>query len=829
MAAFTSKPLYADVILPIPLRQLFTYSIPYAMRSEVAVGKRLVVPFGKSKYYTAVIRSVHQQAPVGYDPKDAMELLDDHRVVTDLQFEMWEWMAEYYMCTIGEVMVAAMPADLKLQSETVLTLTEGDDVIIESVLTAEEESIIECIRGKSLSLSDATKASGVKNGMKLIRGLVEKGILSVHEEMRERYRPRTSEFVRYASAAKDEAFLKKTFDILEKRSPKQLEILMQFVRLSNEKGKNEILKSQLLKQADATNSSLQQLVSKGVFEVFSAESDLHAGEALKNAREFELSNDQAITLNSIQAGFADSKPVLLHGVTSSGKTEIYIKLIQECIDRGEQSLYLLPEIALTTQIINRLKLHFGDQLLVYHSRYAARDRAEVYMRLIGDGVGGKFKYPIVIGARSAVFLPLQKPGLIIVDEEHDSSYKQSDPAPRYQARDTAVIAASKYHSRLLLGSATPALESYANSKAGKYALVEMHQRFGGIKMPDIELVDLKDAYKKKKVKSFFSTDLLDAIRVSLDAKEQVILFQNRRGFAPMMECGKCSWSPRCINCDVSLTYHKHSGKNKCHYCGFSIDPPKRCAACGDTDVRMRGMGTERIEDDISVFFPDAKVARLDLDTGSSRASYARILHGFESGEIDILVGTQMVTKGLDFDNVGLVGVLNADNLLGYPDFRSAERSYQLLSQVSGRAGRRYKRGRVIIQTFDPSHPVLGFVVNHDYKSFYDYELKERTQFQYPPSHRLIRFKLRHKDVKQLNRLTEYFTRDLRDVFGNRLLGPASPAVSRVRNYYILLLMLKLERNAPFKQVRENIQKVIDDFMQHPSHRSLMVQVDVDPQ
>jgi primosomal protein N' (replication factor Y) len=829
MSKLADKPLFADVILPLPLRQLYTYSLPDGIKDSVAVGKRVVVPFGKSKYYTAVVRFIHEQAPVGYEPKDAVELLDDDRVVTDAQFKMWEWMAEYYMCTLGEVMVAAMPADLKLQSETVLTLAEGDDVVVESVLTSEEESIVEAIRGKSLSIADAIKASGAKQGLKLVRGLVEKGILAVHEEMRESFKPRAADYVRYAPAANDEGFLKSVFDQLEKRSPKQLEILMQFIRLCGEKGRSEVLKSQLLRQSGAGITSLQQLVAKGVLEVFSAENDLHAGEERHDPRKFELNPEQSAALEKIHLGFSDHKPVLLHGVTSSGKTEIYIRLMQECISRGEQSLYLLPEIALTTQIINRLRLHFGDRLLVYHSRYAPKDRAEVYMRMVRDGEGGKYKYPIIIGARSAVFLPLKNPGLIIVDEEHDSSYKQTDPAPRYNARDTAVVNAAMYGCRLILGSATPSLESYGNALGGKYSLVELHSRFGGIKMPEIELVDLKDAYKKKKVKSFFSLELLEAIGSSLDSKEQVILFQNRRGFAPMMECGKCSWSPRCVNCDVSLTYHKHTGQNKCHYCGYSISPPKKCAACGDVDIKMRGMGTERIEDEISIFFPEAKVARLDLDTGSSRSGYLKIIHGFETGEIDILVGTQMVTKGLDFDNVGLVGVLNADNLLGYPDFRSAERSFQLLSQVAGRAGRRFKRGRVVVQTFDPSHPVLGFVVNHDYKGFYDYELKERAQFQYPPLHRLIRFKLRHKDLKQLNRLAEYYTRDLRNVFGNRLLGPAVPAVSRVRNYHIMLLLLKLERNAPFKQVRESILKVTNDFMEHPSHRSLLVQIDVDPQ
>lgn len=829
MRGVNNKPLYADVILPLALRQLFTYRIPEQWTSQLLPGMRVVVSFGKSKLYTALVRRTHHMAPVDYDPKELQDLLDDQPIVTESQFRIWDWMADYYMCTLGEVMIAALPGDLKLQSETVLALTEGDDVVPEAVLTAEEEAIVDAVRGKSITLADATKASGSKVGMKLVRDLVRKGILEVQESMRETFRPKTAEFVRYAPAASDEVFLRSMFDSLEKRSPKQLELLMHFVRYCSEKGRGEVLKSQLLKIANASTASLNQLVSKGVFEVFTASSDLHAGRGNDSARKFDLSAEQQTAFNMVKEGFAAHKPVLLHGVTSSGKTEIYIRLIQEVIDQGRQVLYLLPEIALTAQIINRLRLHFGDRLLVYHSRYSPRDRAEVYMRMVGDGQNGEFKYPILIGARSAIFLPLQNPGLIIVDEEHDSSYKQTDPAPRYSARDTAILCAKQFQCQVLLGSATPSMESYHNALEGRYALAELKGRFGGISMPDIRLVDLKEAYKKKQVKSFFSTELLDAIKTTLDAKEQVILFQNRRGFAPMMECQKCAWSPRCVNCDVSLTYHKHSGQNKCHYCGYSMPPPKSCKACGNPDVRLKGIGTERIEDDISIFFPDAKVTRLDLDTGSSRSGYLKIIHGFESGEIDILVGTQMVTKGLDFDNVGLVGVLNADNLLGFPDFRAGERSFQLLSQVAGRAGRRKKRGRVVIQTFDPSHPVLGFVVSHNYEGFFHYELAERNQFKYPPNHRLIRFKLRHRDIKVLNKLAEAFTHDLRNVFGDRVLGPATPAVSRIRNYYIQYLLLKLERNISPQQVRSEIQQVEDAFMSAPSHRSLLIQVDVDPQ
>jgi len=829
MCPVNNKPLYADVILPLALRQLFTYRIPEDWNVKVSPGMRVVVPFGKSKLYTALVRRTHQVAPMDYDPKELLDLLDEMPVVTESQFKVWDWIGDYYMCTLGEVMIAALPGDLKLQSETVLSLTEGDDVVPEAVLTSEEEAIVEAVRGKSITLADATKASGSKVGMKLVRDLVNKGILEVQESMRENFKPRTAEFVRYTAAANNEVFLQDIFSALEKRSPKQLELLMHFIRYCTEKGRGEVQKSQLLKIANASAASLSQLVSKGVFEIFTAESDLHAGRGAEHARKFELSADQQSALELIKDGFASQKPVLLHGVTSSGKTEIYIRLIQEMIDQGKQVLYLLPEIALTAQIINRLKLHFGDRMLVYHSRYSPRDRAEVYMRMVRDGQNGVYKYPIVIGARSAMFLPLQNPGLIIVDEEHDSSYKQTDPAPRYSARDTAILIAKQFQCNILLGSATPSMESYHNALEGRYALAELHGRYGGISMPDIQLVDLKEAYKKKKVKSFFSTDLLDAINTTLEAKEQVILFQNRRGFAPMMECQKCSWSPRCVNCDVSLTYHKHSGQNKCHYCGYSLPPPKNCKACGDPDVRLKGVGTERIEDDISIFFPNAKVARLDLDTGSSRSGYLRILHGFESGEIDILVGTQMVTKGLDFDNVGLVGVLNADNLLGFPDFRAAERSYQLLSQVAGRAGRRKKRGTVIIQTFDPSHPVLGFVVHNNYKGFYKHELAERNQFKYPPVHRLIRFKLRHRDFKVLSKLADAFTRDLRNVFGDRVLGPATPGVSRVRNFYIQLLLLKLERNLSPQQVRSEIQKVEEAFMQSAAHRSMLIQVDVDPQ
>jgi primosomal protein N' (replication factor Y) len=543
----------------------------------------------------------------------------------------------------------------------------------------------------------------------------------------------------------------------------------------------------------------------------------------------QLNSDQQAALISIQEKFIHHKVVLLHGVTSSGKTEIYIHLIDEQIKQGKQVLYLLPEIALTTQIISRLKKHYGNNLLIYHSRFNERERAEVWNKMIlFQQYPDEKKYQVIIGARSAVFLPFSNLGVIIVDEEHDSSYKQMDPAPRYNARDTAVILANIQNSKTILGSATPAIESFYNAQLEKFGLVSLTKRFSDLQLPQIEVVNLKEATKRKQMKSYFSEVLLNEMQNALINHEQIILFQNRRGFSQMIECMNCRWIPHCINCDVTLTFHKKGNQLRCHYCGYAISPPSKCPACGDYDLRMRGFGTERIEDDIAIYFPDKKIARLDLDSTRSRNSYQQVITDFENRETDILVGTQMVTKGLDFDNVSLVGILNADNLMNFPNFRSHERSFQLMAQVSGRAGRKFKRGKVIVQTYNPSNPIINFVVENDYSGFYNYEMNERNKFKYPPYYRLTEIRVKHRDEKIVEKTAGAFAKELKDVFGKRLLGPVTPVISRVKNYYLRTLMLKIERDLSVKKIKKMLGTAMDHFKANPENRSLIIQVDVDP-
>jgi primosomal protein N' (replication factor Y) (superfamily II helicase) len=823
-----SKRLYADVILPLALGKLFTYSIPLDLNGQILKGFRVVVQFGKSKMYTALVYEVYNRKPEHYDAKDILEVLDVLPAVTEKQFKLWEWIAEYYLCTLGEIMIAALPAAMKMQSENSVTLSAGL-LPDQMVLTEDEEVVINRIKEKNIiTVADASKLAKNSNGLKLVWGMMSRGILVHHEEMKNHFMPRQVTFVRLSPKGLDENFMREAFTNLEKKAPRQLELLMGFLKLKMDNSRDFFTKSFLLKSTGSSANILAELVKKGILETFEAETATDISTPAELSVNVVLSEMQQAAFNAINENFESGKVTLLHGITSSGKTEVYVRLINEIITSGKQVLYLLPEIALTTQIIGRLKNHFGDRLLVFHSRFSSRERAEVYMQMLNDGRDGKFRYPIIVGARSSIFLPLKNAGLIIVDEEHESSFKQHDPAPRYNARDTAIVCGHLYNCNVLLGSATPSLESYNNAESGKYSLVTIKERYGGLKLPLIKIIDLKDSYRKKQMKSHFSQQLLEGIKSALDAGEQVILFQNRRGFAPVIECKNCGWIPHCMNCDVTLTYHKKSNNMRCHYCGYTTYTPVKCQACGDSDVRMKGMGTERIEDEISIFFPEHRIERLDLDTTGSKSSFLRIITAFENRDIDILVGTQMVTKGLDFDNVGLVGVISADSLINFPDFRAVEKSYQLLGQVSGRAGRKFKQGRVIIQTYQPNHPLLQFLVNNDYIGFYQYEVAEREQFSYPPFFRLIEIRLKHRDDQELNSLAVEFCKEMRSVFGKRVLGPVIPDIARVRNFYLRNVLLKVEKTLPNHKVKEMITKVCDRFLAEPDNRSLIIQIDVDP-
>lgn len=821
------KTQIAEVILPLPPDRTFSYSVPGQLAGVLVPGVRVVVQFGRQKVYTGIVKKVHSQIP-DYDVKDVIAVMDDTPMVSAQQLELWEWIAEYYMCSEGEVMAAAIPGILKLQSETMIALNREAD-IADRIFTPDEQRIIELLsEGPEMSVEDLARKCGSRSVILLIRDLIEEGFLITREGMRNRYREPLVEMVRLREGLYDSEEMRTVMDTLEKRAPRQSELLMHYFMLEQEQGGSSVPKKKLISRSGVSPSVFKELEKKNVLECFSVRAT-ELIEEVKDPLVTELSEKQSAALEEIQGCFSSKKPVLLHGVTASGKTEVYSRLISKAIARGQQVLYLLPEIALTTQIITRMRKNFGESVLLYHSRNSQTERANVYLNILRDGADGKkLKFPLVVGARSAVLLPFHNLGLIIVDEEHEVSFKQFDPAPRYQARDCAIVLGRIHDASVLLGSATPSLESYQNAEEEKYSKVTLDGRFGGAKAPEMILVDLVEAMKRRQVKNHFTNILLEEMRSSLEKGEQVILFQNRRGFAPVLQCGNCGWIPQCINCDVSLTYHKNSNSLRCHYCGYHTATVTRCNECDSHNVKMKGLGTERIEDDVRVFFPDARVERLDLDTSGSRSAFQRILNSFEHGDIDILVGTQMITKGLDFSNVGLVGVLNADNLLNFPDFRASERSFQLLAQVAGRAGRRQHRGRVLIQTYKIDHPVLGFLTRYDFEGFFRYESHERKLYHYPPFYRLVEFRLRHRNEGKLESLSRKYADVLTSMFGKRILGPVMPPVSRIRNYHLRTILLKVEKGISNRKLKTAIHDVTEGFRELQENRQLLIQIDVDP-
>ncbi len=819
---------FVDVILPLALPNLYTYEVPEHLIGKLTQGQRIVVQFGAQKVYAALILKLHNNAPNAYGIKTLIEVIDELPIINELQFRLWKWIADYYLCTLGEVMLAGLPSALRLQSETKI-IRNPDFNGETSSLNDREFLVWEALELKpELSIQEIGKILSLKHVMPVIRNLISNQVVLVQEEMNEKYKPRYIDLVSLHEDAKSDEQLAAHINKLEKRAPKQVDLLIAYLKISKDLEQNTISKSYLLKKANTPASVLIQLVKKNIFVVTKQQCDrlpVYDGPLIEPK---QLNAFQLQSLTEIKYAFDEGKVTMLHGVTSSGKTEIYIHLIEEVLSEGKQVLYLLPEIALTTQVISRLLKHFGNRLLIYHSRFNEQERVEVWNKILDDNIlpekqGGK----IIIGARSSVFLPFTKLGLIIVDEEHDNSYKQEDPSPRYNARDAAVVLASQQDARILLGTATPSLESYFNALSGKYALVTLDKRHADLEMPEVVLIDIKEARKRKLVNGNFSIALVDQIKETIQQKQQVILFQNRRGFAPFLECANCSWVPLCVNCDVALTYHKNKHELRCHYCGYLTNLPSKCNACGDHDLRMKGYGTERIEEDLQLLIPEARIARLDYDTTRSKLAFARILTAFEEGEIDVLVGTQMVTKGLDFDRVNLVGIINADSLFHYPDFRSHERGFQLLAQVSGRAGRK-QFGKVMIQTHNPESVVLSYVLKHDFRGFYQHELIERYKFSYPPYFRLIEIRLKHKDEKEIDRASNAFVRDLKLVFGNRVLGPTMPTVIRVRNLFLRNVLVKLEKQLSVADVKRNLAIAIDKFKSSPDNRRLIIQIDVDP-
>lgn len=812
---------FVEVILPVATpKPTYTYYVDEAHLDRVQFGVRVEIQFGKNKLYSGIVAEIHHDLPSSHQPKAIVNVMDDEPIINQTQLQLWKWIASYYACTLGEVMNAALPANLKLSSETRLLLNPeyGDDF---SELNDREYLIAEALTIQAeLKIEDVRKIIGQYTVYPLIKRLLEEGVLYLKEEMLEKYKPKKVKCVRLAvpyrnqSELLDEAFSKLS------RSNKQVEILMAYIQESRKEG--DVSKVKIQEIAGVDSSVAKAVEQKGIFEFYEKE----ISRISKYGKDLDaitaLSDQQIKALTELKDQFKEKNVVLLHGVTGSGKTRVYIEVIQAALARGEQVLYLLPEIALTTQIILRLQKMFGDKIAVYHSKLNSNERVEVYKSAAAGA-------PILIGPRSTLFLPFRSLKWVIVDEEHDGSYKQHDPNPRYHGRDTAIYLAHLHGAKVLLGTATPAVETFHHAKTGKYGLVTMNERFGGSVLPKLEIIDLKEQTKKQQMQSHFSLPMIQGIKTTVAAGKQVILFQNRRGYSPTLRCESCAWASECVHCDVTLTYHKHTNKLQCHYCGYSKDIPKECPACGSAKLHMQGFGTEKVEDDLKVYLPELRISRLDLDTVRGKNALLNIIQDFEERRVDVMIGTQMVTKGLDFENVGLVGVLNADMTLSYPDFRASERGYQLLTQVSGRSGRGKERGTVMVQAYDTNHPVLGEIGTSDYESFFAREIGERQAFKYPPYYRLIKVTLKHKKPSVLNTAAKMYAHFLRKQLGDRVIGPAIPGVSRIRGYYLLDIMIKLELNAKLISfAKETLHAAAQDVHGERGYSTVRINVDVDP-
>lgn len=815
---------YVDVILPLPLPRSFTYALPDKDAENVQVGCRVIVPFGRKKYYTAIVCNVHYYAPKEYEVKEISTVLDTSPILLPMQFRLWSWLADYYLCTQGDVYKASLPSGLKLESETIVEY--NPDFESESVLPEREQKILDLLSVEpEQCVTKLEKESGIKNILAVIKSLLDKEAIFVKEELRRTYKPRMEARVRLMEKASGEERLRELFNELA-RAPKQLALLMKYIELSGLLGggeRREVAKKELLSSAAVSPAILNGLVDKQIFEIYYQEIGRLNLATVQTTELNQLNEFQQKAFDRIKEQFQEKSVCLLHGVTSSGKTEIYIHLIDEALKQGKQVLYLLPEIALTTQITERLRRVFGSRLGIYHSKFTDAERVEIWQKQLTEA-----GYDIILGVRSSVFLPFRNLGLVIVDEEHENTYKQQDPAPRYHARNTAIVLASMYGAKTLLGTATPSVETWYNATTGKYGLVELKERYKEIQLPEIIPVDIKELHRKKRMTGPFSPLLVGYIREALDKREQVILFQNRRGFAPMVECRTCGWVPKCKNCDVSLTYHKGINQLTCHYCGYTYQLPRSCPACEGVDLVTRGFGTEKIEDDIKVMFPEASVARMDLDTTRTRTAYEKIIADFEQGKTDILIGTQMVSKGLDFDHVSIVGILNADTMLNYPDFRSYERAFQLMAQVAGRAGRKNKRGRVVLQTKSIDHPIISQVITNDYEQMVAGQLAERQMYHYPPYYRLVYVYLKNRNEALLDLMAATMAGKLRAVFGARVLGPDKPPVARIQTLFIKKIILKIEYNAPMSRARELLLQVQREMTEDDQFKSLIVYYDVDP-
>lgn len=819
---------FAEVLLPLAVQGSFTYRIPEDISKEINIGSRVLVPFGRKKIYTAIVILTHDQEPQGYRVKNIMSLLDPMPILRHPQLKFWQWISDYYLCTMGEVYKAALPSGLKVESETFISVNPDYEESEPGELNDRSKAILDFTaqRGR-VQINEITNATGFKNVEGLVSKMLERGAIHVSERVIDNYRPKTESCVRLAIARDDDTRLHGFFDEL-KRAKKQEQLLLAYLDLSHwlqrNKEPQEVTKVQLLKRADVTQPVLAAAVQRGLFEVYKREINRFADLGKSLVAPPQLTHDQHRAYQEIHSHFKDKPIALLHGVTSSGKTSIYMHLINDALDLGKQVLYLVPEIALTTQLTQRLRAVFGDRLLIYHSKFSDNERVDIWKRLLTGS-----EPCVVIGVRSSIFLPYSNLGLVIVDEEHDTSYKQQDPAPRYNGRNAAMVLAQMHGAKTLLGSATPSIEIYHHAQSGNYALVEMKNRYKNIKLPSVEVIDTKLSRKKHEMNGMFSLELIGKCREALKAEEQVILFQNRRGYAPMVRCKECGWVPTCENCDVSLTYHKHTRTLSCHYCGYTLTLPDLCPSCGLPGIEIIGYGTERIEDDIDQVFPGEKISRMDLDTTRNKNSHELLINDFSKHKTNILVGTQMVTKGLDFDGVSIVGIINADTMISFPDFRSSERAFDMMEQVAGRAGRAHKQGKVIIQTSNPAHSVIDFVTRHDYEGFFKHEIEERQKFGYPPFSKVINIYLKNRDDNVLTEVAVHYSSLLRQVFKHRVLGPEAPMVARIKNLYIRQIVLKMENEASMPKVKKILRNVYEQMVSIDSRmKSTILYYDVDP-
>jgi primosomal protein N' (replication factor Y) len=809
---------FIDVILPIPIQRTFTYSVTGDEANFLQKGMRVAVSFGKSKMYTGLVFKMHTNAPTLYEAKEIHQILDETPLVNAQQLQHWQWIASYYMCSLGDVYRASLPSAFLLESETVIY--KSDAFLDATILTDDEFLIFEALQQQSqLTIHQVVDILGKKKVMPIVNALIKKEALIIKEEIYEQYKPKLVKYIRLHAKHTSDDSLGKLLEELSK-AKKQREAVLGFFQLST--SKKPIKAKDLEEKAAVSSSILKSLVTKDIFEFYHIQTDRVQFKGDTNDLKV-LNEFQEKALSEIKETFKEKDVTLLHGITSSGKTEVYTKLIQEVLDKGKQVLFLLPEIALTTQIIVRLQFYFGEQISVFHSKYSINERVEVWNNVLDN----KPKARIILGARSSIFLPFSNLGLIVVDEEHETSYKQFEPSPRYNARDAAIVLAKIHKAKILLGSATPSLETYFNAQQNKYGFVELNRRHGNVQLPNIELVNVKEKYKKKEMKGHFSDRMLALIQEALDLKEQVILFQNRRGYSPVVECKTCGVSPECPNCDVTLTYHKFKHELRCHYCNYQRAMPNSCGACGSNTLDTKGFGTEQIELELKEIFPDFKIGRMDLDTTRGKHGYQKIIGAFEAKEIDVLVGTQMLSKGLDFENVSLVGILNADTMLNFPDFRAHERGYDMMVQVSGRAGRSKKQGNVAIQTYNPQHQILQQVSTTNYTEMYKEQLQERWQYKYPPYFRLIKITLKHRDYTKVDSGVNWLFKALYSSFGEHVLGPTAPAVARIRNQYIKNIVLKIPPKQNLTNTKNQILKIRNTFEAVKDFRPIRFIIDVD--